>query len=64
MMPDTIPVDTLRARLVERLAARLTESAALSDLARTGHGKVTVEVALRGGKLCPCRVIVETTAAE
>jgi hypothetical protein len=63
-MADPVPADALRARLIERLAARLNESAALADLARTGHGKVTVEVALRGGKLCPCRVIVETTAAE
>lgn len=57
-------LDTFRARLAERLTARLQESAALADLLRTGHGRVTVELAIRGGKFCPCRVIVETTAAE
>lgn len=58
------PLAAFRARVLERIAARLQESAALADLLRTGHGKVTVELPLRGGKFCPCRVIVETTAAE
>jgi hypothetical protein len=63
-MSDYPALASFRSRLIERLTARLNESAALADLVRTGHGKVTVEVALRGGKFCPCRVIVETTAAE